>query len=117
MEQIPFPNKKYQIIYADPNDNVNALVDVNPADDFDGDGLSNEYEYETGSDPTDPESRTTKKGDINGDQKIDLLDLILILQISVGIEPSSNVYIEADVDGDGKISVIEAIYILQKNIE
>lgn len=105
--------REQQIIDAEPNDNVNTLADVNPGDDFDGDGLMNAYEYETGSDPTDPESKVTLKGDINGDRHIDLTDVILALQVSVGIEPSSRIYTEADVNGDENIGLEEAVHGLQ----
>jgi hypothetical protein len=44
------------IIDADPDDVVATIEDVNPADDFDGDGQDNRTEYNAGTDGTDPES-------------------------------------------------------------
>jgi len=57
-------------------------------------------------------------GDINGDGKSDIHDLILSLQILSGIESAQirNNYYDsgADVKKDGKIGLEEAIYIMQK---
>jgi len=43
-----------QIIDANPSDGINALADVDPNGDFDGDGNSNLMEQILGYDPTDP---------------------------------------------------------------
>ena len=43
---------EYQIINANPNDDIRTLADVTPEGDFDGDGVSNLAEYQSGSDPT-----------------------------------------------------------------
>jgi len=43
-----------------------------------------------------------------------LSDVIFVLQVLVGIEPSAAVYKKTDVDGDGQIELEEVIYILQK---
>ena len=43
-----------QIIEYDPADGINTVDHVNPGDDFDGDGVSNQIEYENGTNPTDP---------------------------------------------------------------
>ncbi len=40
------------IVDADPNDNITSVEDVLPDDDFDGDGKTNEQEYNDGTDPT-----------------------------------------------------------------
>jgi hypothetical protein len=59
-------------------------------------------------------SATPNEGDVNADNKVDMTDAILCLQILSGIatdEISSN----ADVDANGKIGIAEAIYIM-KNI-
>jgi len=55
----------------------------------------------------------TDKGDINSDNKIDLADAILSLQILAGISPLGTVDIQADINDDSKIGTEEAIYILQ----
>lgn len=55
-----------------------------------------------------------EKGDINNDQKVDLADCILALQVSAGISPApTGIHISADVDGDLKIGMTEALYALQ----
>jgi len=53
------------------------------------------------------------RGDINGDQIVDLADAILALRIIVKDEMSSIVYKEADVDADGRLGLADAIYVLQ----
>ncbi len=52
-------------------------------------------------------------GDLNGDGKIDLTDLVLSLQVLAGGSPPG-VLRGADVNGDGCIGLAEAIYILGK---
>ena len=42
-----------EIIDADPDDAIAGIEDVNPADDFDGDGQDNRTEYNAGTSPTD----------------------------------------------------------------
>lgn len=53
------------------------------------------------------------RGDINGDRSVDLVDAILCLQITTGIEVSTAVYKDADVDGDGRLGLADAIYVMQ----
>ena len=53
-------------------------------------------------------------GDIDGNERVDLSDAILALQILSGVSPAGMVYKEADINGDGKIGIEEVIYILQK---
>lgn len=55
-----------------------------------------------------------EKGNVNGDDKIDLADAILALRVSAGISISQTIYMDADVNGDKKIGIEEVIYILQK---
>jgi hypothetical protein len=45
-----------RIIDADSGDGIATVEDVNPEDDFDGDGQDNRTEYNAGTDGTDPES-------------------------------------------------------------
>jgi predicted esterase len=42
-----------EIIDADPDDAIASIEDVNPGDDFDGDGQDNRTEYNAGTNPTD----------------------------------------------------------------
>lgn len=44
------------IIDADPDDLFATFADINPADDFDGDGLANNAEHFAGTSPVDPNS-------------------------------------------------------------
>ena len=57
---------------------------------------------------------TTKAGDVNRDNKIDLGDIILCLQISCGMESAGVEYRQADVNGDNKIGLAELSYALQE---
>jgi hypothetical protein len=52
-------------------------------------------------------------GDVNGDGRIDLSDLVLSLQLMAGMG-GSEVLRQADVNGDGQIGLAEALYILGK---
>ncbi|MBN2163801.1 MAG: BNR-4 repeat-containing protein [Pontiellaceae bacterium] len=52
------------IIDADAGDAIEDILDVNPEDDFDGDGISNGQEYLLGLDPVEPlDSGTDSDGD------------------------------------------------------
>ncbi|MFH1235602.1 MAG: endo-1,3-alpha-glucanase family glycosylhydrolase [Parcubacteria group bacterium] len=52
-------------------------------------------------------------GNVNGDQRVDLRDAILALQVLCRMS-SQNIDLRADIDGDGKIGMAEAIYVLEK---
>jgi len=52
-------------------------------------------------------------GDLNQDGVVDLADAILVLEVSVGIDPP-RMDPRADVNGDGKIDTTEAIYVLER---
>jgi hypothetical protein len=54
-----------------------------------------------------------EKGDVNNDQKVDLADSILALQVSAGIAPSIAIHSSADVNDDQKIGLVEAVFALQ----
>ena len=53
------------------------------------------------------------KGDVNGNGKIDLADLVLSFQLLAGMSPL-DVHRGADVDADGRIGLAEAVFILGK---
>ena len=52
-------------------------------------------------------------GDVNGDGKVDIMDLVLVLRIIGNLENTATIHLGADVDGDGKIGMGEAIHALQ----
>ena len=52
-------------------------------------------------------------GNINGDDKIDLSDAILAIQVITGLHPAG-VNLNADVNNNGKIGMAEVLYILQR---
>ncbi len=58
------------------------------------------------------------KGDINGDQRVDLSDAVIALKAAAGKDPgtirSDYASSDADVSGDGKVGLEEIIYILAK---
>jgi predicted GH43/DUF377 family glycosyl hydrolase len=56
------------------------------------------------------------KGDLNGDSKINLTDLVMALQVFSVVTPTPPVQL-SDVNNDNKIGMEEAIYILQKAAE
>jgi len=53
------------------------------------------------------------KGDINGDNSVNLADAILALRIVAGISVSGTINLNAEVNSDKKIGIDEVIYILQ----
>ncbi len=53
-------------------------------------------------------------GDVNGDGRIGLDDVILSLQIASGQAAGAALQLEADVNGDGKIGIPEAVFGLQR---
>jgi hypothetical protein len=63
-----------------------------------------------------PTSFTTKQinGDLNGDDSIDISDVILCLRMAIGLDPV-NVNL-ADMNGDGEVDISDVILILRKAI-
>lgn len=56
------------------------------------------------------------KGDINGDGKISVLDIVKIQRVIVGLDKAdSNLNVSCDLNGDGKISVLDIVK-LQRHI-
>ncbi len=53
------------------------------------------------------------RGDVNGDEAVDLADAVVALQVTVGLNPAG-VSAAADVNGDGRIGIEEFIFILQE---
>jgi len=61
-------------------------------------------------------SFTTKEGmegDLNGDNNIDISDVILCLRMAIGLDPVNNL---ADMNDDGEIDITDVIKILRKAI-
>lgn len=56
---------------------------------------------------------TEQRGDVNGDNKIDTQDAILVIQYYLGANPSDFNTSKADVNGDGNIDTQDAILIIQ----
>jgi len=54
-----------------------------------------------------------QKGDVNGDNSVNLADAIVALQTLSGLTSAGTAYKTGDVNSDGKIGLGEAIYILQ----
>ncbi|WP_166404942.1 hypothetical protein [Desulfonema ishimotonii] len=63
---------------------------------------------------TTPPEDEALPGDVNGDEKADLADAILILQILSGIDTGdAAISTDADTDGDGRLGIPEVIHILR----
>ena len=57
-----------------------------------------------------------KKGDLNGDDVIELKDAIMALRICVRLDTATS-YLDADATGDGRIGMDDGIYILKIIVE
>ncbi|CAN2048632.1 hypothetical protein GMMP1_50029 [Candidatus Magnetomoraceae bacterium gMMP-1] len=68
-------------------------------------------------DPGDPNNKEKLTGDINNNQKVDIIDALIALQISLGIEHDNIDMESGDVDNNGRIDIVETIYILRKLAE
>lgn len=90
-----------------PGDDV-PLVPPADGNDADGDGFTNGYEYQVGTDPNSAASKPML-GDVNDNSVIDNVDAAIVQNISLGNIPASNYQAQRlDVNGDGKIDVIDA---------
>jgi hypothetical protein len=54
-----------------------------------------------------------EKGNVNGDEIVDMRDAITVLQVQSGFSVPG-IYLDADIDEDRKIGLAEGIYILQR---
>ncbi len=77
--------------------------------------------YKTGREPSETASASyecegSSKGNINGDGRADLADVILALRMVCGADPEEtmNLAMANEVNGDGKIGLAEAIYMLKR---
>jgi hypothetical protein len=89
------------IIDADTEDAIEALEDVLPEDDFDGDGINNLDEFLDGTDPTIPDI-TQLEGDVNGDCIVNMADMSVV-SINWG-QVGENI---ADVNGDQIVNMAD----------
>jgi hypothetical protein len=53
-------------------------------------------------------------GDVNDDEKVDLRDVILVLQVMADVKTGVVMNRQGDVNGDGLMDMRDAIYIIQK---
>jgi len=90
---------------------VRLLFGEAPPIDSDGDGFSDEYEREVGTNPF-LASSTPTLGDVNDDGVLDEADLIAIANHIVG-NPPTGTFIEdrADINGDGTINVEDVTHL------
>ncbi|KPA12426.1 Type 1 secretion, target domain protein, partial [Candidatus Magnetomorum sp. HK-1] len=54
-----------------------------------------------------------KSGDINGDERITIKDLIIVLQVTTGKAQKTDFFIESEISGDGQIDIQDAVYTLR----
>lgn len=94
--------------YDPDNDQYTLSVDCPDADD-------NVENLATllGIDLSATEPSTVVVIDVNDDGAMDLVDVILLLQVLSGIEPSETLVLGADLDDDGQVALSEVIYMLQ----
>ncbi|MBN2735839.1 MAG: glycoside hydrolase family 11 protein [Spirochaetales bacterium] len=64
-----------------------------------------------------PTNIPSKPGDVNNDQKIDIVDALLVAQFYVGIEVSHFLEGNGDVNNDNNITIIDALLIAQCYVE
>jgi parallel beta-helix repeat protein len=71
-----------------------------------GDNVSDHIDYTSWS------GYVAEEGDVNGDTKIDMMDIITALKICAGISDGLTVNLGADVNGDSQIGQEEALFLL-----
>ena len=53
-------------------------------------------------------------GDVNNDKKVSMVDAVLIMRNTLGLNDlSADAAVQADVDGDGSVTIKDSIYVLQ----
>jgi len=98
----------------EPDENSDEYISPVPVS---GDVTIRARAYKIGMDPSRTVTagyRISTDGNINGDDKVDLADVILALQVLVGTEELPEIYEEYKVSGDDKIGLAEAVYILRE---
>ncbi len=79
-------------------------------EDADGNGRVDLKEY----DPKAADSHPGMKGDVNGENNIELHDALTACKIAAGTDPGFQVFQSADSNGDGKIGMEDACFILNQ---
>ncbi len=97
-----------QIINADPYDEITSIEDVQPGDDFDGDGVDNFTEYSTDCYPAIPDVCYIK-GDVNKDGKLTPQDAVDVFQLSLKASWTTEELNLADYNDDGQITPQDAV--------
>lgn len=52
-------------------------------------------------------------GDVNADDRVDMIDMVLLLQIFAGIQTDKPVFPGTDINGDAKTGLAELIFIIR----
>ena len=101
---------------TDPARNISSLL----IDNIHGDLKNKGYEVvDIGEDPTTPLAKLSKilynsiSGDINSDNSINILDVVLLVNIILGIDQG----IGADINQDGDINIIDVVQLINIILE
>jgi hypothetical protein len=55
-------------------------------------------------------------GDANGDTRTDIVDALVIAQVTVGLRPAVGCPVEADVSGSQGVDIVDALFIAQHTV-